>query len=208
MEITFMDVIKDKLDNFFAKYPIHNYSAGEILVFAGDQPPGIMFIISGLVQQYDISSDGRKIILNIFKANAFFPMSWAFSPEPSRYFFEAGDKVSLKLAPRKEVLEFLNDNPDVAIDLLRRLYKGVDGVMGRLSALMSGSAENQIMNELLISGQRFGKLKDDGKLEIKIKTTELAERTGLTRETVSRKLSKLSKDNIISRRGSVIEMNL
>ena len=43
----------------------------------------------------------------------------------------------------------LQANPDVVYDLLTRLYRGLDGLLGRMSQLMAGSAKSRLMYELL-----------------------------------------------------------
>ena len=79
-------------------------------------------------------------------------------------------------------------------DLLQRTYIGTDGVLERLLEMMQGDAESRVLREIDIVKKRFGfELLDEGAHQLlkKIPEMELAERTGLARETVSRAIKKL-----------------
>lgn len=185
--------VKNKVVDFFAKFPLQKYRKGEILVRAGDNPSGIFYLKSGLVKEYAISRKGEEVVVNIFKPGAFFPMSYAINQTPNHYFFEALDDLTLVRAPREKVVEFVKNEHDVLFDLLSRIYMGMDGLLMRMTYLMSGSAYERIIAELIIVAKRFGE-KNNNSYDIKITEKDLASHIGMTRETVSRDL-KLLKDN-------------
>lgn len=168
------------------------------MIWHGENPPGVFYLRSGTVGQYDTNKNGQKIMLNIFKPSAFFPMSWAINHTPNLYFFEALSDIECQIAPAEHVVDFLRLNPDVTFDLLGRAYKGTDGLLKRLNEAMIGTAKSRLMLELSISLYRFGELNADGSRTLQIKTTDLATRTGMSRETISRELKKLTEQKIIA----------
>ena len=181
---------------FFSKYPLRKYAAGKIIARPGEDLPGVLFLTAGHVIQYDISEDGREIILNTFKEPAFFSISNALLEGPNTFFYAAETAVTARCAPAKDVVVFLEKNPTVLIDLLRRVYKGSDGLLRRLSHVLGGNAADMIRFELSIIAQRFGTNSPSGKI-LKLTHQDIAERTGLSRETVSRELALLKKKKII-----------
>jgi CRP-like cAMP-binding protein len=187
----------DKVKTFFEPYKQHTYDKGQILIYGGDNPAGIFYIEKGEVRQYDISPNGDELVVNVYKPGAFFPMYWAINKTPNNYFFETASKVKIKSAPAEEVLLFIKTNPDVMLDLLSRLYKGLDGLLRRMVHLMGGSANERVMFELINACKRFGKLQENGTYIIEIPENELARRAGLTRETFSRELRKLKEQKLI-----------
>lgn len=196
-----MDIPKDvtnKLVDFFGSYPLKSYQRGEILILAGYNPKNIYYLEKGQVRQYDISYDGNEVVVNVFKPISFFPMSWPVAKIPNRYFFEAASNVEVREAPVASVLEFIKNNPDVMLDLLTRLYIGVDGIQRRMAHLMGGNAKTRLIFELVTECKRFGKRNSDGSCLIKINEKEIGSRAGLARETVSREVHKLEVLNIIS----------
>jgi CRP/FNR family transcriptional regulator, anaerobic regulatory protein len=200
--------ILDKLNEHFSKYDLKSYAKGEILTLANHEPEGVLLLVSGLVEQYDITPGGNNLIVNIFKPPAFFPMSWAINHARNTYFYGALTDVELRQADADETVVFLKANPDVMFDLLSRVYKGTDALLRRLVVATSGAAVSRLMFELVIEAYRFGVEVDNKTVLIKLRQTALADRSGLARETVSRELRKLEQENLISRskQGLVIDI--
>ncbi len=190
-------MVAHKIETFFAEYPQRHYRKGQILIHAHDDPTHIFHLLEGKVKQYDISYRGDEVVLNEFKPPAFFPMSHAINRTPNVYFFEAETDVELQLAPIDETIAFLKTNPDVLYDLLSRVYKGTDGLLGRLAHLMAGSARSRVLYELLIECRRFGEPRDKG-MVVSLTESDLGARAGLARETVSREIAKLKDKGLIS----------
>lgn len=80
-------------------------------------------------------------------------------------------------------------------DLLSRVYRGVDGLLGRLTHLMASSARTRLVYELVVEGERFGTEREDGAITLDINEKDLGARAGLSRETVSREAHKLKNEN-------------
>ncbi len=124
-------------------------------------------------------------------------MSYAINKTPNKYFFEAETDVELRLAPVDDVVKFIEANHDVAYDLLARVYRGLDGILGRMAHLMSSSAKSRVMYELLIEGRRFG-TKRGSQTAVVLNEGDIGSRSGLARETVNREMQKLKKEGFIS----------
>lgn len=198
----------DKLTEHFSKYELKKYPKGRLITLANQDPAGISLLVNGLVEQYDLTPEGNKLTVNVYKPPAFFPMSWAINKTPNAYFFGALTDVELKQADADETVAFLKANPDVLFDLLSRVYKGTDALLRRLMLAASGIAASRLIFELLIETYRFGIINDDGTVSVTVKQSVLAARSGLARETVSRELHKLEKENLIFRSKQEITVNL
>lgn len=187
-----------KIDACFGSYPRHSFAKGQLLLLAGENPPHIFYIKRGQVRQYDLTNRGDEVIVNIFKPPAFFPMSWAVNQTDNRYFYKAETGVEVHAVPVEAVLRFLQDNPDVMFDLLSRLYRGIDGLLGRMIQLMSATARSRLAYELVIECRRFGEPLPGGGYRLQLTESDLAARAGLSRETVSRELQKIKQRGIVS----------
>lgn len=192
------EVINDKIEAFFSQYRPRKYAKGQVLILNGDGADHVYNIISGQVKQYDVTYRGDEIILNTFKSPAFFPMSLAINKNENPYIYEAETDIEVRQAPADEVIAFLKAEPDVLFDLLSRVYKGVDGLIGRMAHLMASSAKGRLMYELLIQCRRFGESHPDGSCTLEANEKELGARAGLSRETVSREMSKLLRDKLVT----------
>lgn len=191
--------VTDKLTEYFSNHELKKYPKGQLITLANQEPGGISLLVSGLVEQYDITPEGNKLTVNVYRPHSFFPMSWAINKVPNTYFFGALTDVELRQADADGTVAFLRANPEVMFDLLSRVYKGTDALLRRLIVVSSGIAASRLSFELLLEAYRFGSDNRNGMLLVKVKQTVLAARSGLARETVSRELHKLEQEGIITR---------
>jgi len=199
--------VEQRVEAFFSAYPKRSYPTGQILVFANENPEYIFYLADGKVRKYDVSYRGDEVVVNIFKSGAFFPMSWAINRSPNHYFYKTETASSVHIVPTEAALQFIKNDPEVMFDLLSRIYRGMDGLLGRLVHLMSGSAKSRLLYELIIECRRFGEENPDGSYSLKINEGDLAARTGLSRETVSREIRKIKTDNLVKLDGKSIQIS-
>ncbi len=185
--------VGNKIHDYFSKYPQRQYPKGQILLFADESPEHVFYLVEGRVRKYDVSYRGDEVIINVFQPPAYFPMSWAINKTPNRFFYKTETAVVLHVVPAKDAVRLLEQNPDVALDMLSRLYKGLEGVYGRLVHLMSGTAKSRLLYELIIECQRFGERQPDGSYVLSSSEVDLAARSGLSRETISREMKNMKK---------------
>lgn len=178
-----------KVRNFFEAFPIRTFTSGEILLRPGAHDR-VFYIQEGVVQQYDIAANGEKLVVNIYKPGAFLLLPSILADLESEFFFEATEPVVVRIAPQNVVRDFLRNDADVLYDTLTRLSRGSDGILRRVARIMEGGAEARVLQELETLRARFPS--DTG--AVKVTITQLAEQTGLARETVSRALKKM-RDN-------------
>lgn len=190
--------LQQKIYKFFSQYPTQHFRKGDILIFSGDKLQHVFYIEKGAVQQYGISSDGSRITVNIFKPQAFFPMSYALNGGYNAYFFEATQYVAVRVCPQADAVTFLRDNPDITLDLLARVYRGTDGILRRVMLVSGASARERILLELVTEYRRFGSIQHDSHTISVISQREIAERCGLARETVNRHMRILQQECMIA----------
>lgn len=191
--------VSKKLDKFFQRYKSREYKRREILIRAADEPAGLFYLTEGIVRQYAITANGEELTINVFKSPSMFPMAWVVNDSISPHFFEAMTSVTAWVAPKNEVLAFLKQEPDILLDLVKRIYKGLDGYFMRMEHLMLGSAQARLIAELLIYARRFGEqLESQVKVNFKLTERDLAAQSGIARETVSREIQKLKQRKLIN----------
>jgi CRP/FNR family transcriptional regulator, cyclic AMP receptor protein len=197
------DIFK-KVDGHFSKYPKRSYPKGQILIFADENPEHIFYIVKGKIRKYSISYNGDEVVVNVFKPPAFFPMSWALNKDKNSFFYKTETETELHVVPTQDAYDFLIANPDVTLDLLSRVYVGTEGLLGRMVHLMSGTAKSRLLYELVIECRRFGKKGNGKDVALSVNEVDLAARSGLSRETVSREMKKLKTNNLIKLDGKTL----
>jgi CRP-like cAMP-binding protein len=188
----------DKVKQFFKQYKQQQYKRGETLIRADDDPSGIFYLEEGFIKQYYIARTGNEMLLNMFKPETYFPMSWAVSDIHNSYYFEAMTDCTVYKAPKPQVIEFIKQNPDVMFDLLRRVYIGIEGILLQREYLSSGSAYSKLVATLLILAKRFGKAENEKVvLQLKLTEKEVGEYAGIYRETVSREFQNFKEKGLL-----------
>jgi CRP-like cAMP-binding protein len=197
--------IASRVRAFFEQYPVRLYDEGELIIFGDRTIPSVHYIVKGMAMQYSIMESGSKAVVNSFKQGAFFPMQHAITGIVNEYFYEATTSVKTHVAPYEDVLDFLRREPDVTMDLLTRVLRGALGMEQKMELLMAGTAGARLWRELQAATERFGESQPDGGVRVRFTEVQLAQQTGLARETVSRELQKFKNAHLLTtHRGSIV----
>ena len=196
------NMTQQSLNDFFSQYPVKRYHSGQLLIYAHEDPTGIFYLESGEVRKYDIGPDGEEVVLNVFKSKVFFPMSWAVNRTANQYFFESTTPIEVRRAPADAFTAYLESHPKIILSLLKQVYSGLEDTQHRVILLMDGDAYHRLLFELMMEGKRSGEMRGDGSCVVTVSLADLAQRAGLTRETISRELGKIiQSSHLISRQG-------
>lgn len=191
--------VKAKLDAFFQKYPSKSFRKHEIVIQADREPDGIFYLTQGIVRTYAVTANGEELTINLFRPVSFFPMQWATNGTIGQHYFEAITPVKTFVAPKAHVVAFLQENPDVMLDLISRIYKGLDGLLTHMEYLMVGNAYVRLIVVLLIAAKRFGEARGTAiKVQIPMTHSDLSTQAGMSRETVTREMKILKEKGIAS----------
>ena len=174
------------------------YPAGSIVVIPGETPKDCFVIEKGSIRQYDIRDNGTELTLNIYKEGSVLTLPWLFHSSPNLHFFQCISDCVLLRTPRLKLLQEFKKSPELSFETLSRVANGLDGVLNRLSAHSSTGAAQMVITELNIEAARFGRPHPGGTF-VRIRVQDLANRTGLARETVSRTLTDLISKGLILR---------
>ena len=191
-----MQEVQHKVSQFFSAFPAKHYDDGSIIIRPEVASPQIHFLEEGAVQQYSLDVAGDETIITRYKPGSFFPMLNVLTRIPNKYFFQASEPSQMRIAPAEDVVQWLTSEPVVALDLLRRVYLGMDGILQRLEVSLTGDARSRISVVLRIAALRFGE-KINNTVQIYITHEELARAAGLSRETVSREVHALVKEGVL-----------
>lgn len=194
-----MDVVSEKVINFFNHRASTTYQKGEAILNPNDEIIEVYYVKSGIVRLFTISKEGNETTFNLLKPQTYFPMFSVLTDTPNDYYFEAMTKTEILKVPKKEFLKFVRSEPEVLFDLTRRIVSGVNGLLLSIENLTSGKAQNRVSTMISILAKRFGKKINSSEVLIDLPLThqQIANLVGLTRETTSLEMEKLSAQKLI-----------
>jgi len=109
------------------------------------------------------------------------------------------DGVAVSLIPSEVALELLKSQPELAVEVARRLSRDRRHMLlGRLAYLAYRSVRKRLARGLLELGTRYGVRCEQGLLiDLPLSRQDLAELLGISRQTVCQELQKLARRGLI-----------
>lgn len=190
--------LTEKIDRFFDHYRSVTYKAGEIIIRPNGQITNIYYIKSGNIRQYINSPDGERLTLQLFKPHAFIPLVLFLNEAHNNYTYQAVVPTEVKIAPVKDVVAFLKENPEVLFDLTTRLSQAIAGLLKKFELIAFDTAYTRILSLIIHLGIKFGKERgEECKIAIPLSHYDIASLLGMRRETISRQFAQLQKRGIV-----------
>lgn len=183
----------------------HNfYKKGELLCSEGEKSDTLFIINEGGVKLSKLTKDGKEQIVHIFTSGDFFGELSLFSNNET-YNFDVHAISDLKVCTltKQNMDEILMSNPEISLKLLQVITKRLTQTENLAQNLATKDAEIRIAYMLLQFAEKYGVETSQGlQVKLPINREEMANYVGVTRETISRKLSIFEELNIISLKGN------
>jgi CRP-like cAMP-binding protein len=192
------------LDNtLFNNFPTRNFKKGQLLIFQGEVPRFGYVLKKGRIREYDISKQGNEQTTWLINVSEVFPFPWLIgAATTASYYYETASDCQLYILGKDDYQELLRINKVFLMHELERQAKKEISQTRRLAAILNSKAEYKLVNTFQYLIESYGYKIDNDNVEINIPLThqEIANLTGLTRETVSKELSAMKKNGLISQR--------
>jgi CRP/FNR family transcriptional regulator, cyclic AMP receptor protein len=169
-------------------------------VFMQDDPlENVYFIYDGKIKIYKSDVNGKEQIVSILKRGEMFPHVGFFRKGGYPAFSEVLEDSILVVVPISQFEKVLIENPELCIKVFKVLGEKIVDLQERLESQILNNTYEQIIKLLVRLSKLDGKELNDGRvlLESAFTNRDLANMIGTTRETVSRTLTKLRKENLI-----------
>ncbi len=191
--------VQKLLHAFFGQFNLELFAKGETI--AAPANGKIFFLTKGVVKMLGISKKEEALTLNIYKAYSLFPIPLIFDMQ-NKYTFISLTKTQGYFAPKKDFTKFIIKNPTILLDLLKRIYRGLDGFYMLSETLLSKDAFHRVLTQLIIYARRFGQKNNDIiTFDWPLTHRQLASQTGLARESVTRQIKKLQNKGLVGYSG-------
>ena len=165
----------------------------------GDPLENVYFIYDGKIKIYKSDINGKEQIVAIAKKGEMFPHVGFFRKGDYPAYAEVLEPSTLIAVPISKFETVLIENPELCIKVFKVLGEKIVDLQNRLEEQILNNTYEQIIKLLIRLAQKHGKEQDDGTIVLKSEFTnkDLANMIGTTRETISRTLTKMKKDELI-----------
>lgn len=194
-KICLLDLIKD-FEKRFIRF--ENFSRGQIIFHENEECQELGLIVKGEIVISSYTYHGEELVYNVLKENDVFGNNLIFSSEP----YYRGNIVVVKPAVvafinRQSLLLLLRQNETFLTSYLQVQSDFGKHLNATIKLLSFSNAEERFLYYLFMNNNRVSFSN----------VTSLAKEVFLKRETVSRLLSKLIKENKITRYRNLIVYN-
>jgi CRP/FNR family transcriptional regulator, cyclic AMP receptor protein len=165
----------------------------------GDPLENVYFIYDGKIKIYKSDINGKEQIVAIAKKGEMFPHVGFFRKGDYPAYAEVLEPSTLIAVPISKFETVLIENPELCIKVFKVLGEKIVDLQNRLEEQILNNTYEQIIKLLIRLAQKHGKEQEDGTILLKSEFTnkDLANMIGTTRETISRTLTKMKKDELI-----------
>lgn len=181
------------------------YIKGEVLCREGEVSDNLFLIRDGKIKISKVTKSGKEQILHILTKGDFFGEANLFDDKESNFTATAISNAKVGTLSKSNLEQILKMNPQISMKILKELSHKLAETEELAKFLATKDVDARIASMLLEFSNKFGKLVD-GKMHIDLPLNreDMANYCGITRETISRKLSKFENENIIELKGNKV----
>jgi len=172
---------------------------GEVVFREGDDAAAFYVVASGRVKVFKESVDGRELIIKIMRAGDLVGEAAALAGVPYPATAQALDDAAAVEIPRREFVALLENEPDLALNIIAALSVRLNQISAVLEKLTLKDVPARLASYLL-ERARAGA---DGResVELDVTKTSLAAELGTVPETLSRALRRFAEAGLVASKG-------
>ena len=198
----FWDLNENDLGHIADKMVAKHFENGNYIFLEDSEGEQCFFVLEGSVKVTRLSKDGREVILAMLNEGDFFGEMSLLDGESRSANVIALEKTKVLTLDRNDFIAVINDYPSIAVQLLKELARRLRKSDRQIASLSLSDAEKRIALCIIRFADEQGVIQN-GKVSIP-KTPiqqDIANMAGTSRETVSRALGLLEKEDLIERNG-------
>jgi CRP/FNR family transcriptional regulator len=174
---------------------------GELLFRPGEPAKGLLVVLRGSVQVYQISAGGRAHTLVVEQPGSSVAELPLFDGGPYPAFAEAAEDSILFTLARERFEALARDHPELAQQVIRTLAQRLRRLVGMVESLALKEVRQRVAGLLLGLAEEQGPL-----FTLPASNEQIAAQLGTVREVVSRALHALAHDGLIALHGRTVRV--
>lgn len=186
------------------------YRKGMFIFMESEPGDALYFVQKGRIKLTKTLADGREHILHFVGEGQIFAEVLLFDDGPYPATAEVTSDSIVGIIRNKDLDGFLRTHPETTLKILKVMSRRLRKAQMQIRDLALKDTFGRLMSTLVKLANEYGTETDDGLLiELSLSQQELANMIGASRETVSRSLNDLKKQNVIEfDRQSILVKNL
>ncbi|OPJ56163.1 Crp/Fnr family transcriptional regulator [Clostridium oryzae] len=174
------------------------YRKGQVIFFEGDVEEKLYIVNQGKIKVFRYNREGREQILYILSEGEFIGDMSLLKKGSFQFNAEALEDAVICTIAKDDFDKIVTKNPEIILKILEVLHDRLKNLEDLIQNLSTKDVEARIASMLLGFAQDFGVEGDEGIIiDLPLSREEMANYIGVTRETISRKLTSLQEEDAI-----------
>lgn len=198
-------VVNPTIERFLKHCHRRRYPSKTVIIYAGDTPDSLYYIVEGSVTVLIEEEDGQEIVLAYLNAGDFFGEMGLFDEQKNRSaWVRAKTECEVAEINYTAFRDLAAENPDILFALATQMavrLRRTSGMVGRLAFM---DVAGRVARTLLDLCKEPDAITHPDGMQIRITRQELGRIVGCSREMVGRVLKNLEAQNLITAKGKTI----
>lgn len=201
----FADLDDREITAIAAVAKTRRYAKDDVIFHADESGDVFCLIREGQVKVTMISPEGKEIILSILGPGEFFGEMALLDDEPRSATVVATENLDLVTIWRSDFLQILAENFSITRKVLAEISRRLRSASNRIESLATMDVYGRLARFFLDLAKEQGKVLDNGYVAVTRPTHQaIANMIGTSRETVSRLIHDLMRQNLLLSEGKTI----
>jgi len=189
-----------ELIKIFCKRTAHIYQKGDSLFCEGNRSNHLFLVKKGHIKTFKTTEEGKELITAFYGDNQFIGYTSSLGDFPHTENAEAIEDSKIIKIPKKEIIDIIETNSHIALELIELLANNIRNTKEKLVQVAYDSVRGRTAKSLLLLVQ------DDPLKKIIISRSDLANLTGIAKETLIRTLSDFKEEGLIETSRSFVKI--
>ena len=191
------------IDRLFRDGRLKNYPKNQLIHYQGDPLSQIYLVKKGFIKAYTILDSGDTRTILILSKGDIFPLAFSATLDweqyKIKYFYQSLTDTELSVLASDVMRSHLENSKDMMNTYMQYLAASNQAIMNQLEVMKNKKAIDKVALLLPYLITKSGKKVRPGvyKLQLKLSHQEIADLSGVTRETTTTLIKQLENDKII-----------
>ncbi|HJX03397.1 MAG TPA: Crp/Fnr family transcriptional regulator [Dehalococcoidia bacterium] len=167
-----------------------SFKKGDMIYAEGDKPEYLYVFQSGKIKFFSYSVSGKAVVARVTSNADLGGIANLYTGDLRWLSAQALDDMQALKIRRKDFLQFMRENPELALKIQGIMEHFLHGLFNRFKAAVASPVEQRVFNVLYQLNEKFG-------TPLPFSDEDIASLVGTTRETTVRVLGRLQKLSIV-----------
>ncbi len=193
------------IERFLEHCHRRQYPAKSLIIYAGDKPDVLYYIVEGSVSVLIEDDNGREIVLSYLNAGDFFGEMGLFGEESNRSaFVRAKSKCELAEISYSRFNQLTEKDPDIMFELASQMALRLRKTSQKVGNLAFMDVTGRVARTLIDLSKEPDAMTHPEGMQIKTTRQDIAKMVGCSREMAGRVLKELEDEDLITAHGKTI----